>query len=112
MYRLNFHFFNTVQRLKNEIQEQRYKGLEEQNLLQEQAFKDMQRTHNEHANQIIHQMKREQERISRDNERVLEAKLKVKQGTYSKKVTFNAVLKGVHKVCNTNRVCTCLACLN
>ncbi len=85
MYCLNFHFFNTVQRLKNEIQEQRYKGLEEQNLLQEQAFKDMQRTHDEHVNQIIHQMEREQERISRDNERVLEAKLKVKQGTYSKK---------------------------
>ncbi len=85
MYCLNFHFFNTVQRLKSELVELQQKRLEEQNRLQEQAFKDMQRTHDEHVNQIIHQMEREQERISRDNERVLEAKLKVKQDTYSKK---------------------------
>ncbi|KTG18815.1 hypothetical protein cypCar_00017310 [Cyprinus carpio] len=70
---------NEVQRLKNEIMKQRQKGLEEQNQLQEQAFKDMQRTHDEHVKQIIHQMEREQERISRDNERVLEAKLKERE---------------------------------
>ncbi|XP_058604645.1 guanylate-binding protein 1-like [Onychostoma macrolepis] len=70
---------NELQRLKNEIMEQRQKGLEEQNRLQEQAFKDMQRTHDEHVNQIIRQMEREQERISRDNEQVLEAKLKEKE---------------------------------
>ncbi|XDV27831.1 hypothetical protein PO909_031307 [Leuciscus waleckii] len=68
-----------VQRLKNEILEQRQKGLEEQNRLQEQAFKDMQRTHDEHLNQIIHQMEREQERMRIDNERVLDAKLKEKE---------------------------------
>lgn len=66
--------------LKNEILQQRQKGLEEQNRLQEQAFKDMERTHQEHVNQIVHQMEKEQERIRRDNERVLEAKLKVKTG--------------------------------
>uniref|UniRef100_A0A8C2DSW3 GB1/RHD3-type G domain-containing protein n=1 Tax=Cyprinus carpio TaxID=7962 RepID=A0A8C2DSW3_CYPCA len=76
---------NEVQRLKNEILKQRQKGLEEQNQLQEQAFKDMQRTHDEHVKQIIHQMEREQERISRDNERVLEAKLKVKQDREKKR---------------------------
>ncbi|XP_052403553.1 guanylate-binding protein 1 isoform X2 [Carassius gibelio] len=70
---------NEVQRLKNEILEQRQKGLEEQNQLQEQAFKDMQRTHDEHVKQIFHQMEREQERIIRDNERVLEAKLKERE---------------------------------
>ncbi|KAK7163478.1 hypothetical protein R3I93_007515 [Phoxinus phoxinus] len=68
-----------VQRLKNEILEQRQRGLEEQNRLQEQAFKDMQRTHDEHLNQIIHQMEREQERMRRDNEQVMEAKLKEKE---------------------------------
>ncbi|XP_077078036.1 guanylate-binding protein 3 isoform X2 [Siphateles boraxobius] len=68
-----------VQRLKNEILEQRQRGLEEQNKLQEQAFKDMQRTHDEHLNQIIHQMEREHERLRRDNERVLEAKLREKE---------------------------------
>lgn len=73
-----FLFLYTVQRLKNEILEQRQKGLEEQNRLQEQAFKDMQRTHDEHLNQIIHQMEREQERMRRDNEQVLEAKLRVR----------------------------------
>ncbi|KAK9979972.1 hypothetical protein ABG768_013374 [Culter alburnus] len=68
-----------VQRLKNEILEQRQRGLEEQNRLQEQAFQDMQRTHDEHVNQIIQQMEREHERVRRDNERVLEAKLKEKE---------------------------------
>ncbi|XP_050980226.1 guanylate-binding protein 1 isoform X1 [Labeo rohita] len=68
-----------VQRLKNEILKQRQKGLEEQNRLQEQAFKDMQRSHDEHVNQIISQMEREQERTRRDNERVLDAKLKEKE---------------------------------
>ncbi|XP_051738799.1 guanylate-binding protein 1-like [Ctenopharyngodon idella] len=68
-----------VQRLKNEILEQRQRGLEEQNRLQEQAFQDMQRTHDEHVNQIIHQMEREHERMRRDNERVLEAKLREKE---------------------------------
>ncbi|XP_067217981.1 guanylate-binding protein 1-like [Chanodichthys erythropterus] len=68
-----------VQRLKNEILEQRQRGLEEQNRLQEQAFQDMQRTYDEHVNQIIQQMKREQERMRRDNERVLEAKLREKE---------------------------------
>ncbi|XP_016108047.1 guanylate-binding protein 1-like [Sinocyclocheilus grahami] len=67
-----------VQRLKNEILEQRQRGLEEQNCLQEQAFKDMQRTHKEHVNQTISQMEREQERMRRDNQRVLEAKLREK----------------------------------
>ncbi|XP_077078034.1 guanylate-binding protein 2-like isoform X2 [Siphateles boraxobius] len=73
-----------VQRLKNEILEQRQRGLEEQNKLQEQAFKDMQRTHDEHLNQIIHQMEREQERMRRDNERVLEAKLREKDALLQK----------------------------
>ncbi|XP_048066573.1 guanylate-binding protein 1-like [Megalobrama amblycephala] len=68
-----------VQRLKNEILEQRQRGLEEQNQLQEQAFKDMQRTHDEHVNQILQQMEREHERMRRDNERVLEAKLREKE---------------------------------
>ncbi|XP_016343808.1 guanylate-binding protein 1-like [Sinocyclocheilus anshuiensis] len=68
-----------VQRLKNEIREQWQRGLEEQNWLQEQAFKDMQRTHDEHVNQIISQMEREQERMRRDNERVLEAKVKERE---------------------------------
>ncbi|XP_699217.3 guanylate-binding protein 3 [Danio rerio] len=68
-----------VQMLKNEILQQRQRGLEEQNRLQEQAFKDMERTHQEHVNQIVHQMEREQERIRRDNERVLEAKLKERE---------------------------------
>ncbi|KAG1934977.1 guanylate-binding protein 1 isoform X1 [Pimephales promelas] len=68
-----------VQRLKNEIIEQRQRGLEEHNKLQEQAFKDMQRTHKEHIDQIIHQMEREHERIRRDNEQVLEAKLREKE---------------------------------
>ncbi|KAF4117617.1 guanylate-binding protein 1-like isoform X2 [Onychostoma macrolepis] len=67
-----------VQRLKNEILEQRQRGLEKQNLLQERAFKDMQRSHKEHVDQIIRQMEREQERMRRDNERVLEAKLREK----------------------------------
>ncbi|XP_043076971.1 guanylate-binding protein 1 [Puntigrus tetrazona] len=65
-----------VQRLKNEILEQRQRGLEEQNRLQERVFEDMQRSHDEHVKQIFSQMEREQERIRRDNERVLEAKLK------------------------------------
>ncbi|XP_067218606.1 guanylate-binding protein 1-like isoform X2 [Chanodichthys erythropterus] len=68
-----------VQRLKSEVLEQRQRGLEEQNRLQEQAFQDMQRTYDEHVNQIIQQMEREQERMRRDNERVLEAKLKEKE---------------------------------
>ncbi|KAK2900652.1 hypothetical protein Q8A67_008767 [Cirrhinus molitorella] len=70
---------NEVQSLKNEILKQRQKGLEEQNRLQEQAFKDMQRSHDEHINQIISQIEREQERIKRDNERVLDAKLKERE---------------------------------
>ncbi|KAK7163479.1 hypothetical protein R3I93_007515 [Phoxinus phoxinus] len=73
-----------VQRLKNEILEQWQRGLEEQNRLQEQAFKDMQRTHDEHVNQIIHQMEREHERMSRDNERVLEAKLRERDALLQK----------------------------
>ncbi|XP_018972065.1 guanylate-binding protein 1-like [Cyprinus carpio] len=68
-----------VQSLKNEILKQRQRGLEEQNLLQKQAFKDMERTHDEYVNQIISQMKREQERMRRDNEQVLEAKLKERE---------------------------------
>ncbi|XP_051555404.1 guanylate-binding protein 1-like [Myxocyprinus asiaticus] len=68
-----------VQRLKNEILEQRQRGLMEQNRLQRQAFDDMQRTHDEHVNQIIHQMEREHERMRRDNERVLDAKLKERE---------------------------------
>ncbi|XP_067218607.1 guanylate-binding protein 1-like isoform X3 [Chanodichthys erythropterus] len=68
-----------VQRLKNEILEQRQRGLEEQNRLQEQAFQDMQRTYDEHVNQIIQQMEREHERMRRDNERVLKAKLREKE---------------------------------
>ncbi|XP_051738776.1 guanylate-binding protein 1-like isoform X2 [Ctenopharyngodon idella] len=68
-----------VQRLRNEILEQRQRGLEEQNRLQEQAFQDMQRTHKEHVDQIFRQMEREQERMRRDNERVLEAKLREKE---------------------------------
>ncbi len=72
-----------MQRLKNEILEQQKRSLEEQNRLQERAFEDMQRTHDEHVNQIIHQMEREQDRIRRDNERVLDAKLKVKRDTSS-----------------------------
>ncbi|XP_058613771.1 guanylate-binding protein 1-like [Onychostoma macrolepis] len=69
-----------VQRLKNEILEQQKRRLEEHNRLQERAFEDMQRTHDEHVNQIIRQMEREQERIRRrDNERVLEAKLKERE---------------------------------
>uniref|UniRef100_A0A671RFP9 GB1/RHD3-type G domain-containing protein n=1 Tax=Sinocyclocheilus anshuiensis TaxID=1608454 RepID=A0A671RFP9_9TELE len=74
-----------VQRLKNEILEQRQRGLEEQNRLQKRAFKDMQRTHKEHVNQIIRQMEREQERMRRDNERVLEAKLRVRTGHFLSK---------------------------
>ncbi|XP_073692971.1 guanylate-binding protein 1-like [Garra rufa] len=68
-----------VQRLKNEILEQRKKGLEQQNRLQKQRFKDMQQSHEEHVNQIISQMKKEQERIRRDNDRVLGAKLKERE---------------------------------
>ncbi|XP_016385411.1 guanylate-binding protein 1-like [Sinocyclocheilus rhinocerous] len=68
-----------VQRLKNEILEQRQRGLEEQNWLQEQAFKDMQSAHDEHVNQIVSQMEREQERMRRDNQRVLEAKVKERE---------------------------------
>ncbi|XP_026061118.1 guanylate-binding protein 1-like [Carassius auratus] len=67
-----------VQRLKNEILEQRQRGVEEQIRLQERAFKDMQRTHKEHVDQIICQMEREQERMRKDNKRVLEAKLREK----------------------------------
>ncbi|KAG1934981.1 guanylate-binding protein 1 isoform X5 [Pimephales promelas] len=67
-----------VQRLKNEILEQQQRGLEEQNRLQAQVFKDMQRSHKEHVDQIIHQMEREQERMRRDNEQVLKAKLREK----------------------------------
>jgi len=70
-------FLYTVQRLKNEILEQQQRGLEEQNRLQAQVFKDMQRSHKEHVDQIIHQMEREQERMRRDNEQVLKAKLRV-----------------------------------
>ncbi|XP_016385412.1 guanylate-binding protein 1-like [Sinocyclocheilus rhinocerous] len=73
-----------VQRLKNEILEQRQRGLEEQNCLQEQAFKDMQRTHKEHVNQIISQTEKEQERMRRDNQRVLEAKLREKDALLQK----------------------------
>ncbi|XP_052387402.1 guanylate-binding protein 1 [Carassius gibelio] len=65
-----------AQRLKNEILEQQKRSTEEQNQLQEQAFKDMQRTHDEHVNQLIRQMEKEHERMRRDNERVLDAKLK------------------------------------
>ncbi len=71
-----------MQRLKNEILEQRQRGLKEQNRLQQRAFKDMQRSHKEHVNQIIRQMEREQERMRRDNERVLEAKLRVRAGHF------------------------------
>lgn len=67
-----------VEKLKNEVLEQRQKSLEEQNRLQVQAFQDMQRTHDEHVNQLMQQMEREQERLRRDNERVLDAKLKVR----------------------------------
>nr|XP_055059162.1 guanylate-binding protein 1 [Misgurnus anguillicaudatus] len=68
-----------VERLKNEVLQQRQKGLEEQNRLQAQAFEDMQRTHDEHVNQLMLQMEREQERLRRDNERVLDAKLKERE---------------------------------
>lgn len=74
-----------MQRLKNEILEQRQRGLEEQNRLQDRVFKDMQRTHKEHVDQIIRQMEREQERMRRDNERVLEAKLRVRTGHFLSK---------------------------
>ncbi|XP_043077031.1 guanylate-binding protein 1-like isoform X2 [Puntigrus tetrazona] len=47
-----------VQSLKNEILAQRQRGLEEQNRLQEQAYKDMRRSHKEHVDQIICQMER------------------------------------------------------
>ncbi|XP_057189449.1 guanylate-binding protein 1-like [Triplophysa rosa] len=68
-----------VERLKNEVLEQRQRSLEEQNRLQAQVFHDMQRTHDEHVNQLMHQMEREQERLRRDNERVLDAKLKERE---------------------------------
>lgn len=67
-----------VERLRTEVIEQRQRSLEEQNRLQMRAFQDMQRTHDEHVNHLMHQMEREQERLKRDNERVLDAKLKVR----------------------------------
>ncbi|KAA0718773.1 Guanylate-binding protein 6 GTP-binding protein 6 [Triplophysa tibetana] len=68
-----------VERLRNEVLEQQQRSLEEQNRLQLQAFQDMQRTHDEHVNNLMHQMEREQERSRRDNERVLDAKLKERE---------------------------------
>ncbi|XP_016304901.1 guanylate-binding protein 1-like [Sinocyclocheilus anshuiensis] len=53
-------------------------------MVQKRAFKDMQRTHKEHVNQIICQMEKEQERMRRDNERVLEAKLREKDALLQK----------------------------
>uniref|UniRef100_A0A671K1B9 Guanylate-binding protein 1-like n=1 Tax=Sinocyclocheilus anshuiensis TaxID=1608454 RepID=A0A671K1B9_9TELE len=68
-----------VEKMKTEILKQQKRSLKKQNRLQEQAFKDMQRTYDEHVNQIIHQMEREQDRMRRDNERVLEAKMRENQ---------------------------------
>uniref|UniRef100_A0A8C1V8H4 GB1/RHD3-type G domain-containing protein n=1 Tax=Cyprinus carpio TaxID=7962 RepID=A0A8C1V8H4_CYPCA len=79
-----------IMRLKNEILEQRQRGLEEQNRLQDRVFKDMQRTHKEHVDQIIRQMEREQERMRRDNERVLEAKLREKDALLQKNLQEQA----------------------
>ncbi|XP_058604769.1 guanylate-binding protein 1-like [Onychostoma macrolepis] len=68
-----------VEKMKTEILKQQKRSLKEQNRLQEQTFKDMQRTYDEHVNQIIHQMEREQDRMRRDNDRVLDAKLRENQ---------------------------------
>ncbi|XP_059357431.1 guanylate-binding protein 1-like [Carassius carassius] len=66
------------EKMKTEFLKQQKRSLKKQNWLQEQMFKDMQRTHYEHVIQIIHQMEREQDRMRRDNKRVLEAKLREK----------------------------------
>ncbi|XP_073705193.1 guanylate-binding protein 2-like [Garra rufa] len=65
-----------VEKMKTEILKQQKRSLKEQNRLQEQAFKDMQRTYDENVNHIIYQIEREQDRMRRDNERVLEAKIR------------------------------------
>ncbi|XP_050980250.1 guanylate-binding protein 1 isoform X4 [Labeo rohita] len=65
-----------AEKMKTEILKQQKRSLKEQNRLQEQMYQDMQRTCDEHMNQIIYQMEREQDRMRRDNERVLEAKLR------------------------------------
>ncbi|XP_052403554.1 guanylate-binding protein 1 [Carassius gibelio] len=67
------------EKMKTEILKQQKKSLKKQNWLQEQMFKDMQRTHDEHVIQITHQMEREQDRMRRDNKRVIEAKLRESQ---------------------------------
>lgn len=61
------------------------RAVEKQKWLHERVFEDMKRSHQEHMRQTTSQMERELERFRKDNERVLEAKLKVKQDTNSKK---------------------------
>lgn len=69
-----------MERLKNEVLEQQQRGLEEQNRLQMQMIEDQKRTHDEHVRQLMERMEKEQERMKTDNERVIEAKLKVRSG--------------------------------
>ncbi len=75
----------------------------------------MQRSHKEHVNQIIHQMEREQERMRRDNERVLEAKLRVRTGHFlSNHVLCFVPEKSPSKVkvmVSNSFTCGCLCCI-
>ncbi|XP_053342277.1 guanylate-binding protein 1-like [Clarias gariepinus] len=65
-----------VERLKKDALEQRNKSLEEMKTLQEQVFKDQQRTYEQHMTHLLDRMEKEMERAREDNTRVLEAKLK------------------------------------
>ncbi|XP_051553226.1 guanylate-binding protein 1-like [Myxocyprinus asiaticus] len=65
-----------VASLQKDVLEQMQKGLEEQNKLLHQMLYDMQRTYDEHVKQLMERMEKEQERTRRDNERVMDAKLK------------------------------------
>lgn len=68
----------SVEHLHKELLEQKSKSLEEMKHLQEQAFQDQQRTYEQHITQLLERMEKERGRAREDNERVLEAKLKVR----------------------------------
>ncbi|XP_076837095.1 guanylate-binding protein 3-like [Brachyhypopomus gauderio] len=96
-----------VERLQMEVVEQRQKGLEKQNELQEQMLKDQQRTYEQHMDQLMERMEREHKRAQEDNERVLQAKLNeqrvlLEQGFQDKANQMNKEIEALKKEMKNN----------
>ncbi|RXN15124.1 guanylate-binding 1-like protein [Labeo rohita] len=83
-----------VHRLKCDILKKGQRAVEKQKWLHERVFEDMKRSHQEHMRQTTSQMERELERFRKDNERVLEAKLKSEDAEVAEVFTPELVQRG------------------